>query len=157
MSTTGTVRLDLKIRAPLVQDNPAGTIPGEIDALIQLSGVEVTKRHYKRYTIAASGAQSLDLVSALADGFGNALTFTKVKFLAVVNRSTSLTAAGTLERPASNGVPIISAAATVPIDPLIVIVNKAGATVTAGTGDLISVNNGDASASADFDVLIAGV
>lgn len=156
MSTTATARLDIKIRAPLTQDNPGGTLPGEIDALIQFSSTEITKRHCRRYTIAASGSQSLDLASALEDGFGNALTFTKVKLIVVRNLSTSATAAATLERPSSNGVPILSAAATMPIDPLVVIVNKAGATVTASTGDLISINNSDANASAEFDVLIAG-
>lgn len=157
MSTTGTFRLDLKVRAPLVQDNPAGSIPADIDCLVQLDSTAITKRHYKRYTIAASSAQSLDLVSALTDGFGNALTFTKVKAIVVKNRSTSATAAGSLERPASNGVPFLDAAASIEIDPLVVIVNKTGVTVTSGTGDLISVNNDDASASAEFDVLIAGV
>lgn len=157
MSTTGTLRLDLKVRAPLVQDNPAGAIPGDIDCLVQLDSSDITKRHYKRYTIAASSAQSFDLVSALADGFGNALTFTKVKVMIVKNRSTSLTAAATVERPSSNGVPILSAAGTIALDPLFVYVNKAGAVVTASTGDLVSLNNADASASAEFDVLIAGI
>lgn len=157
MATTATARVDLKVAAPLTQDNPVGTIPADIDSLVSFSSSEITKRHYKRYTIAASSAQSLDLASALEDGFGNALTFTKVKLMVVRNRSTSASAAGSVERPSSNGVPLLSAAGTIALDPLFVYVNKAGVTVTASTGDLISINNDDASASAEFDVLICGV
>ena len=156
MATTATARVDLKVAAPLTQDNPVGTIPADIDSLVSFSSSEITKRHYKRYTIAASSAQSLDLASALEDGFGNALTFTKVKLMVVRNRSTSASAAGSVERPSSNGVPLLSAAGTIALDPLFVYVNKAGVTVTASTGDLISINNDDASASAEFDVLICG-
>lgn len=157
MATTSTFRIDMKVSAPLTQDNPVGTIPADIDCLVQLGSSDITKRHYKRYTIAASGSQSLDLASALEDGFGNALTITKVKVFIVRNRSTSASAAATVERPSSNGVPILSAAGTIGLDPLFVYINKAGATVTASTGDLISINNADASASAEFDVLICGV
>lgn len=156
MSTTCTARFDCQVRAPLTQDNPLGTIPASIDALVQFSSSEVTKRHHKVYNIAASGSQSLDLASALEDGFGNALTFAKVKAIVVRNRSNSATAACTFERPSSNGVPILSAAGTVAVDPLFVYVNKAGAPVTASTGDLISINNADANASADVEVLILG-
>lgn len=156
MSTTCTARFDLQIRAPLTQDNPLGTIPASIDSLVQFSSSEVTKRHYRVYNISASGSQSLDLASALEDGFGNALTFAKVKAMVVRNRSTSSTAACTVERPGSNGVPILSAAGTIAVDPVLVYTNKAGATVTASTGDLISINNADANASADIEVLILG-
>ena len=155
MSTIASLTADLKIRAPLTQDNPAGTIPGDMDILFQLSNTLGPKRHYKTYTIAASSAQSLDLASALADGFGTALTFSTVKFIAVQNLSTSATAAATVERPA-NGVPFLSAAGTVPCNPGFIWMNKAGTTVTASTGDLIAINNSDASASADIRVLIVG-
>ncbi len=156
MSTTCTARIDAQIRAPLTQDNPVGTIPASIDALIQFSSSEVTKRHYKVYNIAASGNQSLDLASALADGFGNSLTFTTLKAIVVRNRSGSATAACTVERPSSNGVPFVSAAGTVPCNPLFVWVNENGTTVTASTGDLITINNADANAAADIEVLLLG-
>lgn len=156
MSTTATFRADVKVSAPLTQDNPVGTIPADIDCLVQLSNTEIPKRHYKRYTVAASSALSLDLASALEDGFGNALTVTKVKVVIVKNRSTSGSAAASVERPSSNGVPLLSAAGTIALDPLFMYINKAGVTVTASTGDLLSINNDDASASAEFDVLICG-
>lgn len=157
MATTATARFDLKISAPLSQDNPAAASPGDIDSLVKFSSSEITKRHYKVYNIAASGSQSLDLVSALTDAYGTALTFAKVKALVVRNKSTSTTAAATVERPSSNGVPILSAAGTIAVDPIFVYVNKAGATVTASTGDLISINNADSAASADIEVLILGI
>ena len=157
MATTATARFDLHVKAPLMQDNPVASSPGDIDSLVMFNSTEVTKRHYKVYAIAASGSQSLDLASALTDAYGTALTFAKVKALVVRNKSTSATAAATVERPSSNGVPILSAAGTIALDPIFIYVNKAGATVTASTGDLISVNNADSAASADIEVLILGV
>lgn len=155
MATSLTARFDLHVRAPLVQDNPAASSPASIDSLVNLSSSDVTKRHHKVYTVAASGAQSIDIAGSATDAYGTVLTFSKVKAIVVRNRSTAATAAATVERPAS-GVPFISTAATVAVDPVAILVNKAGWTVTAGTGDLIAVNNADSAASADIEVLILG-
>ena len=156
MATTSTCRLDLKIRAPIVND-PAtpGSDDGAIDLSLLLNSTQITKRHRKVYSIAASSSQSLDLVSALNDAFGTALTFSTVKLIFIRNKSTSSTKAAKVGWTA-NGVPFISAAATTPLQPCYLFVNTAGTTVTAGTGDIILVYNDDASASADIEVLILG-
>ena len=138
MATTSTCRLDLKVRAPIVNDPlTPGSDDGAIDVSVLMNSTQVTKRFRRTYSIAASSSQSLDLVSALTDAFGTALPFAKVGWT-------------------SNGVPFISAAATTPLSPCYLFVNTSGTTVTGGTGDIILVYNDDASASADIEVLILG-
>lgn len=156
MATVSTARVELHVRAPIVNDAATpGNDPGQLDLNVMFSSSEITKRHRKVYTIAASSSTSLDLVSALLDAFGNALTFATVKMIVARNRSTSSTAAASIGW-SSNGVPFISAAATSPFQPLYVWINKNGTTVTAGTGDLIVLANADANASADIELFICG-
>lgn len=155
MATTSTARLDLKLRAPTVQDNPPASDDGAIDIALFMDSSDITKRHRKTYNIAASSSQSLDLVSALTDAFGTALTFATVKLILIRNKSTSATKAAKVGWT-SNGVPFISAAGTTPLNPCYLFVNTNGTAVTSGTGDLILVYNDDANASADIEVLILG-
>lgn len=155
MAVTNTGRVALKIRAPAVQDNPRAGSPGEIDALVRLSATDITKRHHRTYSVGASGSTNLDLVSALSDSFGGAQTFSTVKLIYVRNRSTSATRGGTVGW-ASNGVPFISAAANSPVNPIYLWINTGGTTVTAGTGDIITITNSDSAAAADIEVLILG-
>lgn len=156
MATTSTFRLDLKVRAPITNDpRTPGSDAGAIDITWMLNSSEVTKRFVRTYSIAASSSQSLDLASALTDAFGTALTFATVKGVLLVNRSTSSTKASKVGWT-SNGVPIISAAATSPFNPVYLLTNESGTAVTASTGDIILVYNDDASASADIEVVIVG-
>lgn len=156
MAYTSSFRLELKVRAPQNGDKTSpGSDPGAIDLSMYLNSTDITKVHHKTYNIAASSSQSLDLVSALLDVGGNAITFTKVKAIVVVNRSTSATRASKIGWT-SNGVPFISAAATTPLKPVYVFVNSDGTTVTAGTGDIVLVYNDDPNAAADIEVLICG-
>jgi len=156
MATTSTCRLDLKVRAPIVNDPlTPGSDDGAIDVSVLMNSTQVTKRFRRTYSIAASSSQSLDLVSALTDAFGTALTFATVKLILIKNKSNSSTKAAKVGWT-SNGVPFISAAATTPLNPCYLFVNTSGTTVTGGTGDIILVYNDDASASADIEVLILG-
>lgn len=156
MSYTSSAHVDIKIRAPIVGDQyTPGADPGDIDLSLFLNSTQVTKRHHKTYNVAASSSQSLDLVSALTDIGGNALTFSTVKLIFVRNRSTSATKASKIGWT-SNGVPFISAAATSPLNPCYLWINTGGTTVTGSTGDIILVYNDDAGAAADIEVLILG-
>ena len=155
MATRSNLRLKLSVRAPIVQDSPPASDDGAIDISLLLDSTAITKRHRKTYNIAASSSQSLDLVSALTDAFGMALTFSTVKLILIKNKSTSASKAAKVGWT-SNGVPFISAAGTTPLNPCYLFVNTSGTAVTAGTGDIILVYNDDASASADIEVLILG-
>ena len=155
MATRSTARLNLSLRCPIVQDSPPASDDGAIDVSLLMDATAITKRHRKTYSIAASSSQSLDLVSALTDAFGTALTFSTVKLIFIRNKSTSATKAAKVGWT-SNGVPFISAAATTPVNPIYLFVNTSGTAVTAGTGDIILLHNDDPNASADIEIAILG-
>lgn len=110
-------------------------------------------------TINASTTTTLDLAGGLTDPSGAAVTFVKVKLIFLKN--THATQALALTRPASNGVPFLTAAGdAIPIPPgghvHLVGPGAAGlATVTAGTGDLIDLVNG-AGSSVTYDIVLVG-
>lgn len=110
-------------------------------------------------TITASSTTSLDLAgSALLDPYGTAVVFAKLKLLrleaAAGNTNNVL-----VTRPASNGVPLFSAAgdqAIVQPGGVIELVFPAGITVTAGTGDLIDLVNSGAGTSVSYSIILVG-
>ncbi len=111
-------------------------------------------------TIAASGNEDLDLAGALTDAFGATLTIARTKCLYVAAASTN-TNNVVVSRPASNGVPIFSAASdAISVRPggmfLWACSDATGVAVTAGTGDLINIANSAGSSSVTYDVVIIG-
>lgn len=111
-------------------------------------------------TLAASGTENLDLAGTLADKFGATLTFARIKAVLVV-AATGNTNNVNVTQPAANGVPVFLAAGDgVGVRPggmfLWVAPDAAGAVVTAGTGDLLTVTNSAAGTSVTYDVLILG-
>jgi len=112
-------------------------------------------------TLAASTSEELDLAGSLTDTFGTTLTFARIKGLIVYAASDN----GALIQvggAAANGFVNWVASAT---DILQV---RAGGTfslmapdatayaVTAGTGDLLKINNTDGGAGATYDIYIIG-
>lgn len=155
MSTVNSIRAKVEIHAPSVQDNPkAGAANDFVDSVL-LDSTVITKIHRKSYIIAPSSSQSLDLVSELLDAFGTALTFATVKLIYIYNRSTSSSKQSKVGWT-SNGVPFISAASTTPFNPLYLLIDLNGVTVTSSTGDIILLYNDDPNASATFDFVCAG-
>jgi hypothetical protein len=112
-------------------------------------------------TLTASGTEDLDLAGGLTNPLtGAAMTFAEVRFLLVTAASTN-TNNVVVSRPASNGVPIFSAAGDAqPISPggILLLGGPADGkiTVTAGTGDLITVTNSTSGSSVTYDVMIIG-
>jgi hypothetical protein len=109
-------------------------------------------------TIAGSATDSLDLAGSLTDPFGAALTFARIKGL-IVAAPLANTTDVRITRPASNAVPLLSAAGYIPVKPGGLFVwfdpSAAGVVVTAGTGDLLDMVNSGATA-ATYDVVIIG-
>lgn len=111
-------------------------------------------------TIAASGTEDLDLAGVLTDAFGAAFTLVKLKAVLIV-ASAANTNSVRVTRPATNGVPIFLAAAdgldVVPGGTFLwVAPNAAAVTVTAATGDLLTVSNSSSGTSVTYDVVIIG-
>lgn len=124
------------------------------------TGAGQCNKWYRSYrTLAAGAADNLDLAGSLTDPFGNTLTFTGVKYIAIAMISDSVN--GTNKLTVGNGTnPFVgpwSAAGTTDIydaqewyHP-----GASGWAVTAGTGDVLKINNPGAS-SITYCILIAG-
>lgn len=116
-----------------------------------------------RRNIAASGTDSLDLAGGgLLDPQRNTLVFARIKALWVRAMPTNNSANNVVvTRPASNGVPLFSAAG----DSLALRAGEvftwssptaAGVAVTADTGDLIDFVNSAGTNAVDYEVVILG-
>jgi hypothetical protein len=111
-------------------------------------------------TVAASATDSLDLAGALTGLLGGTATFARIKGL-IVAAAAANTNNVLVQRPASNGVPLLSAAsANIAVKPGGLFAwfdpSAAGVLVTAGTGDLIDFVNSGAGTSVTYDVVIIG-
>lgn len=113
---------------------------------------------YDSRTLSASATEDLDVAGVLANVFG---TVTAVKIKAVI---ISAAAANTnnvnLTRPATNGVPLFLAVSDgLPVLPggfFVWVGPGAGVTVTAGTGDLLTLTNSAGGTSVTYTVIIIG-
>lgn len=127
-----------------------GNSDGQISKIIQKLAESVD----------AASANTYDLAGALTDQFGASVTFTKIKLIAIVNKSTAellYVGGNATEIPLFGNV---NDKLKVPPGgmalPLAVSLNASGITVTGTTGDLLTVENPGATA-ATYDILIAGV
>lgn len=112
-------------------------------------------------TLGASASEDLDLAASLVDVYGAPITFDTIKLMLFAIPST---AGGdlTVTSKASNGfVNWVGAAGdAIKVKPgglaLFVAPGAAGYGVTAGTGDLVTITNGDGAASVVYDVILMG-
>jgi hypothetical protein len=112
-------------------------------------------------TLGISSGQDIDLAGVLTDPFGAALTFVKVKAIAIKANAAN-TNNVRVSRPAANGFAFFVAASDeLVLTPggLFLFVNPGAAgigTVTPGTADLIRVDNSGAGSTVNFDIVIIG-
>lgn len=111
-------------------------------------------------TLGASATEDLDLAGTLVDALGDTLTFVKVKAI-YISASADNTNNVEVTPAAANGFlgPFNAAADQVDIPPggsLHLTAPVSGWTVTAGTGDLITVTNSAAGTGVTYDVIIVG-
>lgn len=112
-------------------------------------------------TLAASGTEDLDLAGSLTNAFGSTLTYVELRAV-LVSAASANTNNVLVSRPATNGVPLFSAAGDqIIIPPGGVFLWSCPAdgkvAVTASTGDLLTVTNSAGSTSVTYDVIIIGV
>lgn len=124
------------------------------------TGAGQCNKWYRSYrTLTAGSADNLDLAGSLLDPFGNTLTFTGIKYIAIALVAAS--ANGTNKLTVGNGTnPFVgpfSASGTIDVYDALELYHPgaSGWAVTAGTGDILKVNNGGAS-SITYCILIAG-
>lgn len=111
-------------------------------------------------TLNASASEDLDLAGSLTNDFGSTLTFVELRAV-LITAAAGNTNNVLVSRPASNGVPLFSAAGDeILIPPGGAFLWACGAdgkvTVTASTGDLLHVANSGAGTSVTYDVVIIG-
>jgi len=110
--------------------------------------------------IAASGSENLDLAGALSSALGATIAFATVKSILVKAKATN--ANNVLVGPAaSNGFlgPFADASDRVAVKPggsFLVSAPDTGWTVTAGTGDLLTVANSGAGTEVGYDIVVIG-
>lgn len=119
---------------------------------------QANKQFHDTRSLDDGANESLDLAGGLTDQFGNALTFTKVKFLFIANTSTTqtLSVGGGGVNSFINWV--ADATDIVKIGPgakAMLVCDPAGVTVTAATGDLLKILN-SAGAACTYDIVIWG-
>lgn len=110
-------------------------------------------------TLGASATEDLDLAGSLVDAFGATITFAKLKAIIVLADSGN-TNDVQVTRPASNGVPIFIAAGDgVNVKPggmFALAWPGTGVTVTAATGDLITITNSAGTTGVTYKVIFIG-
>lgn len=163
LSTIVTAKIETTFRNVLDLSVP-------VDSLIKQTKIELSNGtssnnadlcFHDQRTLAASGTEDLDLAGSLAGPFGAAQVFVELRAV-LFSASSSNTNNVLVSRPASNGVPLFSAAGDqIIIPPGGVFLWACGAdgkiTVTASTGDLLTVTNSAGSTSVTYDVVIIGV
>jgi hypothetical protein len=120
---------------------------------------QVNKQFDDERSLGDGANESLDLSGVLLDAFGAVLAFTKIKILAIKNKSATQTLS--VGGVASNGFVTWVGDPTdiVKIGPgamALLICDPVGVTVTAGTGDLLKIAN-SAGAACIYDIFIAGI
>jgi hypothetical protein len=111
-------------------------------------------------TLTASATEDLDLAGTLIDALGDTLTFVKVKAI-YIKAADANTNNVEITPASSNGFlgPFNAAADQVDLPPggsLNVTAPVSGWTVTAGTGDLITITNSSSGTGVTYDVIIIG-
>ena len=137
------------------------------DALTDGNGLdEAEELWHDRRTLATSTVENLDLAGVLANAFGQTVAFTRVKAIAVRNRATaagaSLLVGGGDDGAGNNAFAswLDAADNKVAVAPggVLLLWNPSAAAyaVTAGTGDVLRVENTSGSDAVEYDVVIVG-
>ena len=110
--------------------------------------------------IAASGSDQLDLAGGLTDAFGNTIQFTSIKAI-IVHAAAANTNDVVIEEPSSNGVGLFGTAGdSISITPngkfIWIDPTASGLPVTAGTGDLLDINNSAGGTGVDYTIVVIG-
>jgi hypothetical protein len=162
LKTTVTAQISATYKNVLDLSSPADTFLKKVS--IELANgtgsSQADLMFHDQRTIAASGTEDLDLAGVLASPFGATLTFVELRVI-MISASSSNTNNVRVTRPASNGVPLFLAASDgIDIPPGGVFLWSCPAdgkvTVTAATGDLLTVANSSSGTSVTYDVIIIG-
>jgi len=161
-----TTELTMRIVAQQVGSNDLGTVTFDLnknDKTNMATGTASGKADQifaDTRTLSASATEDLDLAASLVDALGTTLTFVKVKAIYIKAASGNTNNVEVTPAAANGFLGAFNAAADqVDIAPggmFLVTAPAAGWSVTAGTGDLITVTNSAGSTAVTYDVVIVG-
>jgi len=117
---------------------------------------QVNQPWHDQRTLTAT-SENLDLAGSLVDAFGDTIAFTAVKVLLVHNRSTTTTEDLTLSGSFLDNDMLGGGSSTVVLGPdgVFYITSPVdGFTVTAATGDVLTIDSG--AATITYDIILAG-
>lgn len=164
MPVTADIRLSVTGHHTSALDLGSADLPFTLASAVSLlSGVAagmVDRVFTDQRTLAASTAEDLDLAGVLLDAFGAAITFAKIKAI-VIKAAAGNTNSINVSRPAgATGVPIFLAISDGFVLPpgftFAWFGSGAGVTVTAASGDLLTITNAAGGTSVTYDVIILG-
>lgn len=166
MALTTSIRASITARQANTIDLGSSTASRVIDAAIALANGtgagQADLLFADTRTLSASGTEDLDLAGALADAFGTAQVFARVKAIAV-RAAAGNTNLVQVTRPASNGFPLFMAAGDGiglrPGELLLVAcgdTDAVGHAVTAATGDLLTITNSAGTTGVTYDIAVVG-
>ena len=125
---------------------------------------QITGFWHDRRTLAPSGIDDLNLTGSLINAFGEALTFTSIKFMIFKNQSALVTAGHPTATTATiTFAPTVTnefVAFTIPCEVgglLPLIFPKSGLAVTASTADILRIVNADGSNQCQYDITLGGL
>lgn len=163
MSVTATIKSSVTGTQASTLDLATATIVYSLANNIALtSGVAegmIDKLFSDTRTLAASGTEDLDVYAGLLDALGSALNLAKLK-LVLITADAANTNDVVVSRPASNGVPLFGAASdAISVKPggtFMWVAPETGVTVTASTGDLITITNSSGGTGVTYSVVLLG-
>ena len=168
MAKTATSKLVLKLTGTMSDnadlENAAASLSYEkTHSLTNGTGAgEANQIFSDTRTLALSASEELDLAGGLTDALGDTVTLTEVKTL-VIRASESNGANIVVGGSATNSMSSIFGDPTdkIVLKPGALIALSAGTVgagyaVTAGTGDLLKIENTDGAASASYDIIVVG-
>ncbi len=121
---------------------------------------QASQAWHDRRTLSASASENIDLAGSLVNAFGVTITFTKVKFIFVQASSSNNVANNVnVSRGSSNGfVWFLAASDGFFLAPgaWCSFFDPTGVTVTAGTGDILTIANSAGTNSVTYDIVIVG-
>lgn len=111
-------------------------------------------------TLAASATENLDMAGSLVDAFGTTLTFATIKVVKICAAAANTNNVVVGGAGSNTFVGMFSAAtdkiAVRPGGCFVWVAPQTGATVTAGTGDILLIANSGAGTSVTYDVILIG-
>ena len=109
-------------------------------------------------TLSASANDDLDLAGVLTNAFGATVTFARVKFILVKNKSTNAAAITVGPAPAQGVTNFLGTSDRLPPGAFMAmgLFDAAGWAITAGTADKVRVSNTSGSVAATYDIILIG-